>query len=260
MRTPIKYYGGKTRMLPHLLPRIPEHRIYVEAFAGGAALFWAKKPSIIEVLNDINKNVANFYRTMKIDFEAVFNLVRTTLHCEGTFNHCKHIYHNPEGFTDVERAWAFFVCTNMSFGAEAAGSFQWVKNKTDNWHPAVSIANRRKEFAIYVDRLEKVCVHDMSAEILIPKRDGDDVFFYLDPPYAGARQGHYKGYTQEMFENLLQECSKIKGKFLLSSYENDALSEYTKQFGWNQKKFEKRLGVSGGKGRKVEVLTWNYQI
>ena len=39
-------------MLPHILPMIPRHRIYLEAFAGGASVFWAKKPSQVEVLND----------------------------------------------------------------------------------------------------------------------------------------------------------------------------------------------------------------
>ena len=41
-RTPISYYGGKQTMLPHILPLIPEHAIYTEAFFGGGAVFWAK--------------------------------------------------------------------------------------------------------------------------------------------------------------------------------------------------------------------------
>ncbi|WP_416440424.1 DNA adenine methylase [Leeuwenhoekiella sp. A16] len=259
-RTPIKYYGGKTRMLPHILPLIPAHRIYVEGFAGGAALFWAKEPSKIEVLNDINRNVATFYKVMKTNFVELLKLVETTLHCEGTFKHCKKVYHSPSGYSEVERAWAFFVCTNMSYGAEAAGSFQWVKNKNDNWPPAVSIANRRIQFQEYIKRLETVCVHCMEAEKLIPKRDSPDVFFYLDPPYAGARQGHYSGYTQEMFDELLEILSRIEGKFLLSSYSNESLNKYVNINAWHQKEFDKRLGVAGGDRRKTEVLTWNYEL
>lgn len=260
MRTPIKYYGGKTRMLPHLLPLIPEHRIYVEGFAGGAALFWAKEPSKIEVLNDINSNVANFYRVAKLKFAELQELIETTLHCEGTFLECKFIYNNPEDYSDVKRAWAFFVGANMSYGAEVAGSFQWVKNKTDNWHPAIAVANRRKQFKDYTGRLEKVCVHCRPAHVLIPQRDGSDTFFYLDPPYVGARQGHYKGYTQEDFNQLLEVLTEIKGKFLLSSYPNEQLSKYTEQMGWTQQEHSKRLGVAGDNQRKTEVLTYNYKI
>lgn len=38
MRTPISYYGGKQTMLKHILPLIPPHHIYTEAFCGGAAV------------------------------------------------------------------------------------------------------------------------------------------------------------------------------------------------------------------------------
>ena len=59
-RTPISYYGGKQTMLPHILPLIPEHQIYVEPFFGGGAVFWAKQPAKAEIINDFNANVVNF--------------------------------------------------------------------------------------------------------------------------------------------------------------------------------------------------------
>lgn len=54
MRTPISYYGGKQTMLKHILPLIPSHKIYTEAFCGGAAVLFAKRPSEAEIINDIN--------------------------------------------------------------------------------------------------------------------------------------------------------------------------------------------------------------
>lgn len=258
-RPPVKYYGGKQRMLKHLLPLIPEHRIYVEAFAGGAALFWAKKPSKIEVLSDINGNVANFYKCMRDEFDSLHGMILNTLHCEHTFYQCKEIYNNPSEHNDVVRAWAFFVACNMSYAAEAAGSFQWVRNKTDNWHPAVSVKNRRLQFEQYRDRLSLVSIRDRRAEQLIMDMDCPDAFFYCDPPYVGARQGHYEGYKQEDFDELLSILSNIDGKFLLSSYDNHELDRYVEKHNWIQVKFNQRLGVQGGTGRKVEVLTRNYE-
>ena len=55
MKTPITYYGGKQTMLKYILPLIPTHSLYTEAFCGGAAVFFAKPPSDGEVINDLNQ-------------------------------------------------------------------------------------------------------------------------------------------------------------------------------------------------------------
>lgn len=245
-------------MIPYILPIIPYHRVYVEAFAGGAAIFFAKKPSPVEVLNDVNGNVSNFYEVMNSQFEGLNNMIEKTLHCEFTFNQCKAVYHNPEGHPKMERAHAFWVCCNLSFGGECAGSFQYVHNKSDNWSPPVKTRNKKLYFKSLSKRLEKTTIHNTDAVELILKRDHEDVFFYLDPPYVGARQGHYSGYVQKDFDQLLQALTGVKGKFLLSSYENESLERASKMQGWDQVKVPMRSEVQGG--RKVEVLTWNYSL
>ena len=42
LKTPVTYYGGKQRLLKHILPLIPEHTQYVEPFFGGEAVYFAK--------------------------------------------------------------------------------------------------------------------------------------------------------------------------------------------------------------------------
>ena len=61
-KTPISYYGGKQKLLSTILTKIPEHTLYCEPFLGGAAIFFGKQPSEIEVINDTNKEMMNFYR------------------------------------------------------------------------------------------------------------------------------------------------------------------------------------------------------
>ena len=58
-------------MLKDILPLVPEHDIYTEVFAGGAALLFAKSPVRVNVINDLNGELVNFYRTVVADFDAL---------------------------------------------------------------------------------------------------------------------------------------------------------------------------------------------
>lgn len=48
-----------------LLPLIPEHKHYVEVFAGSAKLLFAKPASDLEVMNDVSGDLINFFRIAK---------------------------------------------------------------------------------------------------------------------------------------------------------------------------------------------------
>ncbi|MFK8273693.1 DNA adenine methylase, partial [Capnocytophaga canimorsus] len=113
----------------------------------------------------------------------------------------------------------------------------------------------------YSERLKYVQIENNDASAVIASHDTEYTFIYCDPPYVGANQGHYGGYTQEYFNELLSSLSKIKGKFLLSSYQNEYLLKYVNEFGWHQKEISLHLGTSKTAGKKrIEVLTANYEI
>ena len=65
LRTPISYYGGKQKLAAKIVSLIPRHTLYCEPFIGGAAVFFAKKASQVEVINDTNRELINFYRIAK---------------------------------------------------------------------------------------------------------------------------------------------------------------------------------------------------
>lgn len=242
-------------MLLHILPLIPEHKTYCEPFFGGGAVFWAKEPSKLEYINDFNTMVVNFYEQLKFNFEELKDKITATLYSRSIQKMAINIYENPHLFTPVMKAWAFWVVTNFGFNNQIE-TFGTCSKKT------TTCFNKRQNFtAEFSQRLDKVFIENMDAVKLIERIDKEDVFFYIDPPYVGANQGHYGGYEQEHFERLLQTLSKVKGKFLLSSYPNEALSAYVEKFGWHQKEIVMNLGASNRKGtKKIEILTANYQI
>lgn len=76
MKTPISYYGGKQTLLKHILPLIPKHKLYTEAFCGGAAVLFAKRPADGEVINDISMDITNFYWMAKVYYRDLNRRLR----------------------------------------------------------------------------------------------------------------------------------------------------------------------------------------
>ena len=60
----LPYIGGKNRLAKKIISLLPEHITYVEPFAGGAQVLFHKLPSEVEVLNDLDFDIVNFFRAM----------------------------------------------------------------------------------------------------------------------------------------------------------------------------------------------------
>lgn len=260
-KTPITYYGGKINLISEILPLLPEHRVYIEPYFGGGAVFFAKEPSEAEVINDTNAMVVNFYEVVKNDFENLKAKIEGTLFSRASYTVALSIYRMPHLFSKLAQAWAFYIGTNMGFSCQI-GSWGY-----DKYNKRVKAFRNKKlifDEAI-VKRLENVQIEHLDALKVIVNRDDTDVMFYLDPPYPNSSQGHYSGFSEHDFENLLKVLSNLKGKFLLSSFPLEILDKYTKVNGWYTKTFDKPLSArkaQDGKprGRKTEVLTANYPI
>lgn len=258
MKTPISYYGGKQQMARHILPNIPKHSIYTEAFFGGGAIFWKKEPVDVEVINDLNGSVTNFYRELKENFAGLQLLVQGTLHSRKEYIDAKIMYENPHLFDKTRLAWAFWMLTQQGFLSKI-GSWGYSKKKSS---VTKKIQNKKINFiGDLATRLEKTQIECNDASKVILSRDDENTFHFIDPPYVGSNLGHYRGYNIEHYKNLLDSIVKLKGKFILSSYQSEILEEYTKDNGWYTLSFKKNLSASSKKGAtKIEVMTSNYPI
>jgi len=262
LKTPITYYGGKQRMLRHILPLIPAHNKYVEPFCGGAAVFFAKQPAKLEVINDKNGEVINFYRCCKDNMPALKARTSSLLYARFIHSHAKRVYKNPQAYNKIERATAFFTLSAMSFGSVIGNTFAAQKKVANSSNP-IRIRNKKKLFSYHLAaRFENAIIECLDAVYLIKKYDSNDAFFYIDPPYYNADMGHYGGYTEADFEQLLQVLSELKGKFLLSCYPSDLIEHYTQQNQWKTKKVSTYASatLSCKDRQRTEVLTANYEI
>ena len=262
MKTPLTYYGGKQSLSKKIVKLMPEHRIYVEPFLGGGAVFWAKAPSPLEVLNDTNGEIVNFYEVLRNDFDALNNEIQSSLHSREQHRGAQVIYENSFMFDKIKCAWAVWMLANCSYGSILDGSFGY--NLSGAYE--CKLDAKRKNFVMDMSgRLQKTQIERSDALRVIRSRDTLETFLYIDPPYVGADQGHYDGYAQKDFDALLGTLDNLKGKFMLSSYRNKSLAEHGKKNGWHTVELRRANAMTSKKPgvrrkEKTKCLTANYHI
>ncbi len=257
MKTPITYYGGKQMMLKYILPFIPTHQLYCEPFFGGGSVLFAKEKAATEVVNDLNGELINFFQVVKKHFSELQKEIQATLHSRELYKKAMVVYENPDMFSNVKRAWAFWVVTNQGF-ASRIGS--WGFGKDDSKEAALK--SKRDNFVSeYSERLEKVQLENNDAVKVLERCNDKTAFAYCDPPYIGSDMGHYAGYTENDYKKLLDGLAKFKGKFLLSSYPSAILKAYIKKYKWKVQSVKKAIAVTKLTDKvKTELLVMNYQI
>lgn len=255
MKPLVSYYGGKQRMIKNLLPLIPEHKIYVEPFCGGASLFFSKPKEkvsnighYIEVLNDTNKDLIHLYYVAQSHPKEFLEYLERFPYSEYWHNYFKK---NKNIKHPIKRAVGIYIRIMSSFSKIMDSGFAFGKKSK---HHAQSYLNRIERLPEIIDRLKGIYIFCRDAINIIDRFDSEDTFFYCDPPYPNTAQGHYKGYTQKDFENLIEILSQSKGSFLLSGYENDAVPKDWERFEFNVVNTSSNTSKGGHRERRTEVV------
>lgn len=66
----VKWAGGKSQLLPYILPMVPSFKTYYEPFLGGGALYFALQPNNA-VLNDFNEQLINMYVQTRDNYSSL---------------------------------------------------------------------------------------------------------------------------------------------------------------------------------------------
>src|ERR1051326_840433 len=97
MKPVIKWAGGKSRLLPELLQRMPHHyRRYYEPFFGGGALFFNHQPKSATI-NDANPHLMSFYAAVRDQPEAVIRHLKARIQAEDEFYAIRSLWNANEG-------------------------------------------------------------------------------------------------------------------------------------------------------------------
>ncbi|MGQ9555904.1 MAG: DNA adenine methylase [Anaerolineae bacterium] len=237
---PLRWFGGKWPLVGKLLPLIPAHHTYVEAFGGGAALLLSKQPSPVEVYNDIDQNLVNFFKVLADEaaFARFLRKVQATPVSRALYYEFLKSWHHPD---PVEQAYRWFVVARQSF------SGRW----GEGWGHAVTTSSRRMaastaDWLACVEGLPQIHARLMRVQIecldwreALETYDTAQTFFYLDPPYLPETRKH-GGYAHELTSDdhreLVGRLLGIQGKAMLSGY-NHAIYQSLERAGWTRHDF-----------------------
>jgi DNA adenine methylase len=226
----IGYVGGKFYLKEKIYSILPNHTIFVEVFGGAANVLLNKPPSKVEVYNDLNKDLTNLFYVLSFHYDEFYKKVKFLIYSREIFNVIKKEIENTkiQSIPDVDRAVKVFYLHNTSFsGTGTSFAYGLAKSR------AVIYNRKIKKLESISKRLKDVLIEALDFEEVIKKYDTKDTLFFLDPPYFGTE--FYYSTSDLFFEyedhlRLLQLVKNIKGKFILTTYENELYSTELKDF------------------------------
>ena len=227
------WYGGKYSHLDWLLPLLPMTTHYCEPFGGSAAVLINREPSLVETYNDMDGEVANFFRVLREQKDVLIEAIGLTPFSREEFERAINESNNEH--SELERARMFFVrARQVRTGlAQTASSGRWahciltsrakMAGAVSRWLGSV------EDLPEIAQRLLRVQIEHDDAIKVIQKYDTEQTLFYCDPPYPHASRGDAKAYCYEMTDDdhrkLSETLYNVKGSVALSGYHCDLLDE-----------------------------------
>ncbi len=196
----LKWAGGKTGLLPQIIPHIPAKIMgtYYEPFLGGGAMFFRLQPERA-VLSDSNAELINAYVQVRDACDRLIQRLHGHQHL-----HSQAYYYQVRGqslqlLTDIERAARFIYLNKTCFNGLHR------ENKSGQFN--VPIGSSKTPWSVDKEGIKAASLALQDAEIVcrnfkdFPKHDlKDQDFVYLDPPYQSvSKTSDFTSYTRDGF-------------------------------------------------------------
>lgn len=264
MRAIFKYPGSKWSINQWIIDHFPEHHSYLEPFFGSGGVFFKKKRSPIETINDLDHDVVNFFQQCVKDPERLAREIYLMPYAREIYEKAITEMRSGGGTAenDIHRAAMFAAKLMMGFGFRTnefkAGWKRDIQGR-EAAYAANDWCNMPERVLEAAERLRGVQIENRPAVQLIREFNSKNVLIYADPPYIlssrSCRRGQYKHeMTDEDHEELLDALIHHKGPVLLSGYENDLYNDRLKD--WTVETIDARAQTGG---KRQEVLWMNFE-
>jgi len=253
--------GGKLRLVPHLLPMIPEHTCYVEVFGGGAALLLNKPRSPLEAYNDVDGELVNLFEVVRDDVDIFLRRADLLLYSRELFERWKQDLKNGNMPRDrVERAVRFWYLIRSSFAGKVGHG--WGFNRTAPRGLAHSIFSALADIRRVHERLKGVEIDHLDFRRCIDYRDAPSSFLYVDPPYLGTEDYRLGKFTLQDHRDLAGLLRNAESKWLLTVGDRPELRGLYR--GFPRRAVRVMISsekVIGGKRKPLtNLIIWNYEL
>ncbi|EJZ2267086.1 Dam family site-specific DNA-(adenine-N6)-methyltransferase [Escherichia albertii] len=246
-----KWVGGKFGVLEQIFRHLPDGKRLIEPFVGGGAVF-INAGYQENLLNDVNADLINFYRTLQREGHSLITLAHRFFQDYNTQEGYLAVRNsfNKQAYDDLHRAAAFLFLNRHCFNGltryNQAGEFNvgYGKYKTP-YFPLQEM----EAFLGAEGRSEFVC-GDFSA-VIEAAGEGDVIF--CDPPYEPLPNtegftnysGHdFKFEEQKRLVSLLMDAHRRGAKILITNSGAPNIRELYQDSGFRVEPLFARRSVS----------------
>jgi DNA adenine methylase len=217
----IQWPGGKARMAKRLMGMFPEHETYVEPFAGGASVFFAKPLVKKNVISDMDPWLIDLYKDVKSGKLAS---------CEDGIKPSKDLFGRA---LKNKNACHKVALSTLSFHGNRTGYYV----KPGKLPPVVQATKLGKR-KCYEEKLKHATVIKQDFATTMRKHDSKKTLHFLDPPWPMDYSDLYHG-------NTTAKRGKSKDK---------------KAFGGAMDPKHVRKVADGMKGTVVVIYNWTPEL
>ncbi|WP_392439281.1 Dam family site-specific DNA-(adenine-N6)-methyltransferase [Edwardsiella piscicida] len=243
IRSLLKWPGGKSRVMSELLPHLPTAGCLVEPFVGGASVF-LNTDYRRYILADINPDLIQLYREVKVNPELVIDLARQLFvngNAKEAYLQNRRIFNDTKGLLNTYRS-ALFLYLNrhgyngvVRYNRSGGYNVPFGQHKTAPYFPEAEI-RQFSEKANDTKAIFLCCSFQSTFKVML----GTDEAIYCDPPYlptsetANFTKYHTEPFTKKDHRQLVAELLEVNRKYgapvVISNSDTEATREIYHRF------------------------------
>lgn len=257
----LKWVGSKNRLLPQLLPHLPDGKRFIEPFVGAGNVFINTNYDSY-VLCDKNNDLINVYQWLRDDLVSLLNETKSLFDSRPDFYDVRERFNNFTPLLSAQRAAEFIYLNRHCFNGvcryNSKGKFNVPlgKHKSIYFPKSELIAFSNKLNSAHV---ELVC-SDFST-VIAGARFGDVI--YCDPPYvSGSKNDIFTGYTPGKFDSitttllhqLLVSAARRGATAIISNSNNSLIREIFNDFEIYEIDAPRSVAANGNRKTAKEII------